>query len=120
MAVILAYELTREKERRIKELAEGLNIQVKTVPPSSYGETLGYLAGVSGFQRKGKGGETLGREMLVFSGMPGELLDSFLDRYRASGLLPVELKAMVTPHNVFWDSRQLFLELKEEHEQISR
>lgn len=120
MAVILAYELTREKAELLKHLGRKTKTQIKSIPVSSYGETLGYLAGVSGFRRNGKSGTAFGQEMLVFSGMDGELLDQFLEEWKKGGLSVPELKAIITPHNIFWNSMQLFEELKKEHTAMNR
>ena len=120
MAVILAYELTREKAELLKQLGQKTKAEIKLVPVSSYGETLGYLAGIFGFRRNGKGGAAFGQEMLVFSGMDEDSLDQFLEEWKQGGLPAPGLKAVITPHNIFWNSTQLFEELKKEHAAMNR
>jgi hypothetical protein len=53
--------------------------------------------------------------MLVFSGMNSGQLDDFLAAYKQTGQKPIDLKAVVTPGNIFWDADALFRELMREH-----
>ena len=52
---------------------------------------------------------------MVLSGMNPQQVDAFLADYKATGEQPVALKAIVTPHNVFWTADALFRELMKEH-----
>ena len=117
MGTVLIYEITQEKENRLKELAIEQNVKIKRVSPSSYGESLGFLAGISGFSGslRGKNEGILGEEMMVFSGMDGDRVDLFLDEMKKRQIT-VALKAILTPYNIRWDSRKLSAELKKERE----
>jgi hypothetical protein len=53
-------------------------------------------------------------ELLVFSGFSGEDLDAFLAQYKADGIAPTPLKAIVTPHNYNWSLYELVSELERE------
>ncbi len=53
-------------------------------------------------------------ELLVFVGMADQKLDLFLEKYRASGLKPVALKAISTRHNANWTVYELITALQEE------
>ena len=54
-------------------------------------------------------------EMLVFSGMNQQQVDSFLKEYRNRGIEQIGCKAIITPDNVFWTAEKLFRELLKEH-----
>jgi len=59
-------------------------------------------------------------EMLVFSGMNSTQVEVFLAEYKKTGVPAVGLKAIVTPHNVFWTAEALFKELLKEHLHMSK
>lgn len=53
-------------------------------------------------------------ELLVFCGLEDGLLDRFLAEYRRRGIDPIGLKAVATPHNLFWTVCELTEELEQE------
>lgn len=116
MGMLLAYELEKGTEQELKSLASALGHQVKAVSSASYGETLGYVAGISGFKRNGvkDTGEKLGSEMLVLCGLDSDAMDQLLGALRERKLR-IPLKAVITPYNISWTSRMLYEELKKEH-----
>ena len=58
--------------------------------------------------------------MLVFAGFTGQKLDQFLNAMRKQKIPRINLKAMLTEHNVQWDSVTLHDELAKEHEAMKR
>lgn len=116
MGMLLAYELEKGTEQELKSLASAFGHQVKTVSPASYGETLGYVAGISGFKRNSMKdtGEKLGSGMLVLCGLDSDAMDQLLGALREQKLR-IPLKAVITPYNISWTSRMLYEELKKEH-----
>ena len=50
MGMLLVYELEKGTERELKSLAAALGHQVKMVSSSNYGESLGYVAGITVFK----------------------------------------------------------------------
>lgn len=114
---LLLFHIAAEKRSRIEALCRELEIQTVAVALKQYGECLGALAGVPGIPaaRKEYQGEELAGEMLVFSGINQQELDTFLKKYRERSIEPVELKAVITPHNIFWSAGQLYEELFKEH-----
>lgn len=115
--VVLAYQLTKEKEKAIQEICKEEQIRFKTVAKNRYSQPLGYLAGISGIKKVPAvyEGSLFEEEMLVFCGFSGDALDTFLAGCRAKDAT-VGLKAIITPHNIFWSSEQLFAELCRERE----
>jgi len=58
--------------------------------------------------------------MLVFAGFTGQKLDQFLNAMRKQKIPKINLKAMLTEHNVKWDSMTLHDELAREHEAMNK
>ena len=115
--VILTFQLQKEKEDAIAAICKSRGIKLLEIPVKDYNQKLGYLAGVKGFSREKAvyDGAPFPAEMLVFSGMDSEQVDIFLVEYKKTGLPAIGLKAVVTPHNVFWTADALFRELMKEH-----
>lgn len=115
--VILTFQLQKEKEDGVAPICKVLGIRLTAVPMKDYAQKLGYLAGVKGFPREKAiyGGIPFPAEMLVFSGMDSSQVDAFLAEYKKTGLPAIGLKAVITPHNVFWTADELFRELMKEH-----
>ena len=111
------YEVEQAKGQQIRQLAAGMGIKVHEVSPADYLQPLGVLLALPGFERMPMryGGPVLSDEMMLMSGFDDTLLSRFLSAYRHANIPPIPLKAGVTPHNIFWTSLQLHLELQEEH-----
>ncbi len=122
MAKILLFGVNTQKDRAVRLAAEKIGVDVTVVSRRDYGQKIGTLAGISGFHKDGKTymGPDFVTEMLVFSGMLPEQMDIFLAEYKATGLPPVALKAIITPHNVSWTADALFCELMKEHIQLKK
>ena len=115
--VILTFQLQKEKEDAMATICKPRGIKLLEIPVKDYAQKLGYLAGVKGLSREKAvyDGAPFPAEMLVFSGMDSEQVDIFLVEYKKTGLPAIGLKAVVTPHNVFWTADALFRELMKEH-----
>ena len=113
---ILIYEMKKEKEEKVLTICRKRQITVRKVQLLEYAQSLGSLARISKIpqNRTKDSGTLLGEEMMVFSGMDTNEIDSFLNDYKNMGISPVELKAVLTPYNIFWNSRQLNEELQKE------
>ncbi len=118
-AVLLCYNLTGEKNRKIKVLAMRHAIRIRAVKPEEYGETLAALCGQEALQQKPQPNEAFTDEMLVLAHFTPDLLNQFLYGFRKNGIAPVALKAMLTDTNAKWDSVELHKELSMEHEAMA-
>ena len=114
---VLCFRLSKEKEQAVGIVCRKLGIRQRKVTGGEYSQKLGFLAGVDGFNKEPgasvKG--ALSGEMLVFSGIDSDGVGAFLTAYKETGTAPVGLKAILTPHNVFWSVEQLYQELMKEH-----
>lgn len=117
-AHILLFHVEQKKAGQIERVCQNLGICISKIKPSSYSQKLGYLAGISGFNRRNTvySGSDFPSEMMVFSGMDSDMLDHFLDEYKKASIPPIGLKAVLTPHNIFWSAKELYQELFKEHQ----
>lgn len=116
-ARILLFHVEQGKAGRIESVSRALGIDILKIDVSSYSQKLGYLAGISGFSRENTTytGSDFPSEMMVFSGVDSNMLDRFLDEYKKAFIPPIGLKAVLTPHNIFWSAEDLYKELFREH-----
>lgn len=116
-AHVLLFHIDPIKASRIESLCKKLGIRTSKIEPALYSQKLGYLAGIPGFPKEEKPytGLDFPSEMMVFSGM-SDRLDQFLSEYRKAAIPPIGLKAVITPHNIFWSAEDLYKELFKEHQ----
>lgn len=118
-ARILLFNVNNDRQRSFERLCRSLSskVSVSAVRPSMYMQSMGYLAGITGFEKKNTSytGADFDSEMLVFSGIDPALMDEFLESMKKAGVFPVALKAIITPTNIFWTPKQLYAELYREH-----
>ena len=122
MAGILLFGLKKEKECTVRAVAQKIGVDVTAVDRRDYGQKIGTLAGISGFskERKSYEGPDFAAEMIVFSGLNPQQMDTFLAEYKATGEQPIPLKAIITPYNISWTADALFRELMKEHLQMGK
>lgn len=115
--LILTFGLDKEKLRAVRGAAQKNGIYVKEISRRDYAQKLGTLAGIQGFtkEKASYDGPDFPLEMMVFSGIDSAQMDTFLADYKKTGAKPVPLKAVITPHNIFWTAEALFKELWKEH-----
>ncbi len=122
MADILTFGLKKEKYLAVCAVAKKIGANVTDVARKDYGQKIGALAEIQGFSkdRITYSGLDFFTEMIVFSGMNQQQMDTFLAEYKATGEQPVPLKAIITPYNISWTADTLFRELMKEHLQLGK
>lgn len=113
---ILSYNIG-EKTEKLEETANSLNMKHVPIPADKAGETVGFLAGYSGFSSNGTAISADG-ECVIFSGISSKRLDVLLKAMRERGL-DIPLKAVVTQHNQNKSVEWLLSELAKEHQAIN-
>ena len=125
---ILLYNLNSAAIRnKIKFLCIQSKIHIRVVEKNQYDVPIGILA----FGKKedmepylrsenSKTAASFDDPMLVFSGFTGQKLDQFLNAMRKQKIPKIDLKAILTEHNVKWDSVTLHDELAREHEAMNK
>ena len=115
--IILTFGLEKEKLRAVRSTALKNGMQVKEISRINYGQKLGFLAGIQGFHKEKTNyiGPDFPLEMMVFSGTDSTQMDAFLADYKQTGGASIPLRAIITPHNIFWTAEALYQELFKEH-----
>lgn len=107
-----------DKEKQLTEFCRRLGYNVRKIKNSEADTCVGTLAGIkvpNTVPKKEKAPEGYKiPELIIFSGISDGDLDGFLAEYKSAGILPVALKAVVTPHNVSWSVYELARELQRE------
>lgn len=115
--IILAYNFSPARLQALKMIAMLVKAQCKPVAREDMLQPVGYLAGIktaAPVADKFTGTDNT-EEMLFLCGFDRPALDKLLTAIRKSPLKQVDLKAMLTAHNMTWSGIQLMKELTEEH-----
>ena len=116
MAVVLLYNLSPDKRKKVGVALTRLGLHGRTVVYAEYGHPVGYLAGREGFApAKEYTGENFTSEMMVMSGLASRQFSTLLDMLRATRAT-VPLKAVVNENNAAWNSYELYKALRTEHD----
>ena len=118
---VLFYNLDNEKGRAIKLICMQLKIKIKKAKKEDYLQPIGSFFGLmEKTDAKSFTGDAFTDEMLVMKDFDNRLLDRFLLEFRKKHLERVNLKAILTPENISWNSIELHDELQKEHESMKK
>ena len=117
---VLLYNVSDEKSRKLRMLMVRMGMRFRVVDPSDYDKPVGVLAGIKDATLENPEAEVqvFEDEMMVMRGFSSSRLDAFLQGMRKAGIERIDYKAIVTPTNMRWNSWQLYLEIKQEHEEM--
>lgn len=118
MSEVLIYNLSPDRDAKLKMLCRKMNIGARTVEKQDYGRKLGSLLGLSQDDSV-TDGEDFDGEMLYIAGLRGGMLNLFLDQLRRKKLI-IPLKAIQTETNTEFCSYELYRELCAEREAIRK
>ena len=127
--LVLLYNIGGDKARKPKMIFVQNGIKIRTVAKEDFSKPLGLLSGVLSEEEAKNipkdmecpevcNDDEISEEMLIMKGIFGKRLDLLLAAMRKAKAV-VPLKAVITEHNVFWNSIQLYHEIKREHEVMS-
>lgn len=121
--LLLTYNLKPDTAAGLGKICQTLGIRVRAVARDEYALPIGALAGIP--VARPSSAETAAAppfndEMLVMCHMMSNELDAFLQALREAGLPRIDLKAVLTPINVLWNSTDLHCELAREHTAMQR
>lgn len=110
------------KVTKLKGVLVRMGIRIKNIQPEQVTQQIGYLAGYDGFEEQEQAGERplLEEEILVMKDFTSRRIDELLLNLRKAGVEKIHLKAVVTESNKNWTFYQLYEEIKDEHEKMSR
>ena len=105
---------------KLKAVLVRMGIRIKNITPDQTGQTVGYLAGIEGFEERPSAEYPLvEEEILVMKNFSSRKIDELLMNLRRSGVSKIALKAVITDTNSKWSFYELYQELKKEHETMS-
>jgi hypothetical protein len=102
----------------MKSVLVRMGVRIKNISSGQVLETVGFLAGLPGFEAGEAAEEELPvipEQMMVLKAFSGRRLDELLLNLRKAGVPKIELKAVLTEHNSRWSFYRLYEELKKEH-----
>lgn len=121
--LLLTYNLKPGTAAGLGKICGDLGIRVREVGRDEYALPIGVLAGIPVTRpanAEAPASPSFDDEMLVMCHMMSNELDAFLRAMREAGMPRIDLKAMLTPINVLWNSTDLHSELAREHASMQR
>ena len=115
---VLLYNLQEgERAQTIRSYLTRAGIRIIDVLPAEYMQRLGSLLMLPGFAKDAPSniGFSFPEEMLVMFAFTDKVMDDFFQSFRDAGIASVGLKAVITPTNINWTSKQLYEAISEEH-----
>lgn len=115
--IILLYNFDRYRLQNIRKALAPLNVPIKAVSKKEFIYPVGYIAGIDGILPSSGdlSQESFTEEMLVMCGFGSEKIDLLLALLKQGGVEKIDLKAVITPSNVYWSSIKLYKEVKTDH-----
>ena len=103
----------------MKSVFVRMGVRIRNVGPEDVNQTVGYLAGLKGFERQEAEAEgelpVIPEQVLVLKGFSGGRLDRLLSSLRRAGVPKIDLKAVLTEQNSGWTFYRLYEEIRAEH-----
>ena len=121
--LLLTYNLKPGTAARLDRICGNLGIRVREIERDEYALPIGALAGIPVTRpssAEAPASPPFDDEMLVMCHMMSNELDAFLRAMREAGMPRIDLKAVLTPINVLWNSTDLHSELAREHASMQR
>ena len=120
--VVLLYNFDKTRLQLVRRALAPLNTVIRTVAKKDYVQPVGYLVGADGIApiKSKNTTETFDDEMLVMYGFGEEMIDVLIMALRMGGVGKIDLKAIITPSNIGWDSVKLYKEIKADHLAMNR
>ena len=116
---VVLYNLDQDSSRgaRLRSILTDLNIPVQEMTYAHLNETVGYLAGLDGYEAAegAYDGKEYSTEFMLLCNLPETLLDRFLDAMQDNGLR-IDHKAVVTAYNQNSCYYELMEEIANEHD----
>lgn len=117
----------KKQEMMMKSVLVRMGVKIRNVSPDQVMESVGYLAGIPGFEKR----EVLQQpeaeekmpqiteQMLVMKDFTSRRIDALLLNLRKAKVPKINLKAIVTEQNAGWSFYHLYEEIGEEHRRMN-
>lgn len=119
---VLLYNFSDERLGKIRRALLPLKIRIKTVGVDEYSQPLGFLAGIAGIESLTETyiGDGFKDELMLICGLNQVKLQALLNALYKNGVGRIDLKAMLTPTNISWNSTRLYEAVKADHEEMTK
>lgn len=109
-------------KNQVKAVLVQMGVRIKNVEPDQVHQTVGYLAGMPGYEEQKclTEGEWIPEEVLVMKDFTGSRMDTLFQKLRRAKVPGIALKAVITDSNVEWSFRELYQELVREREAVKQ
>ena len=119
---VLLYNFTDSKRKmKVQQALMPLGFRLKAVKKEEYGLPVGTLVGIKELDNEeaitdSSDNMDFSDEMAVMAGFTSTQIDAFIYSLRKKGIGRIDYKAVLTQHNMKWNSVKLYHEIKREHE----
>lgn len=109
-----------KKTAKLKAVLIQMGVRIKNIGACQVGESVGYLAGMDGYEKNeiGEALPVISQEVLVMKDFSSRRMDELFLRIRKAGIPKIDLKAVITATNAGWTFYQLYEEILAEHKQM--
>lgn len=128
---------SEKRVRQLKSVMVRMGVRIKNIDPEQVFESVGYLAGMPGYQSRKEEGEArpsqeagqslesvkfpvIGQDVLVLRNFTSGRMDFLFYNLKKAGVPKIDLKAVITPQNAGWTFYQLYQELEKEHAAVQK
>ena len=116
----------KKQEMMMKSVLVRMGVKIRNVAPDQVLESVGYLAGVPGFEKREAVDQAeteelpqITEQMLVMRDFTSRRIDTLLLNLRKAKVPKINLKAIVTEQNAAWSFYHLYEEIGEEHRKMN-
>ena len=115
--ILLYYIKDKKRALDIRRVLMPLKIRIKQINESDFGQPIGYLADIDGFEfcENLSGDFSFDDEMMIMVGLTGFEIDQIIKGFHKKRIAGIPLKAILTEENQKWDSQKLYENLRDEH-----
>lgn len=119
---VLLYNFDGDRLPKVKRALLPLKFFLKTVSKEDFSQPIGVLAGIKGIEPvEGKyDGDGFDDEMIVMGGFTSAKIDALVRALNKNGIGKIDLKAVITPTNVNWNSVELYKAVKADHDEMNK
>lgn len=120
---VLIYNFTdKDRAGKLKIALLPMGVKIRIVKLEEYLKPIGVLAGLKEMEDKGEEyrGTGFTDEMVVMAGFSSAKVDELILMLKKHGVGKINYKAILTDTNQYWNSMELYEEIKKEYEKMNK